>query len=147
MDKKFIVKTSKSSFNTLVTYGVIIMLVSCFLLGIFSYELINNDGEPTKKSIYIAFFSFFGGLFGRYLIWVLNRVKKDFILVDSEGITIDVHGNEFFPKKIQCHYNWDELSSYSLDGSVVYEKYGDAIAVQNCVLKLYDTHGQLLKKN
>ena len=119
MDKKFIVKTSKSSFNTIVTYGVIIMLVSCFLFGIFSYELINNDGEPTK-GIYIAFFfSFFSGLFGRWLIWVLNRVKKDFILVDSEGITIDVHGNEFFPQKIQCHYNWDELSSYSLDGSVV----------------------------
>ena len=134
MDKKFIVKTSKSSFNTFVTYGVIIMLVSCFVLGIFSYELINNDGEPTK-GIYIAFFfSFFGGLFGRYLIWVLNRVKKDFILVDSKGITIDVHGNEFFPKKIQCHYNWDELSSYSLDGSVNSGKYFDA--VQNCVLKL-----------
>jgi hypothetical protein len=55
MDKKFIVKTSKSSFNLFVTFGVIIMLVSCFLFGIFSYELINNDGEPTK-GIYIAFF-------------------------------------------------------------------------------------------
>ena len=144
MDKKFIVKTSKSSFNNVVTLGVIIMLLSCFILGIVSYELIKNDGEPTKDSIYIAFFIFFEGLFGRYLIWVINRIKKDFILVDSEGITIDVHGNEFFPKKIQCHYNWDELSSYSLDGSVVNGEYCDF--VQNCVLKLYDTHGQLLKK-
>ena len=144
MDKKFIVKTSKSSFNNVVTLGVIIMLLSCFILGIVSYELIKNDGEPTKDSIYIAFFIFFEGLFGRYLIWVINRIKKDFILVDSKGITIDVHGNEFFPKKIQCHYNWDELSSYSLDGSVVNGEYCDF--VQNCVLKLYDTHGQLLKK-
>lgn len=60
MDKKFIVKPPKSSiFNT---YGVIIMLVSCFLFGISSYELINNDGEPTKN-IYIVFFLVFLGVY------------------------------------------------------------------------------------
>lgn len=74
--------------------------------------------------------------------------RRDYIRVDSKGITIKAHDNSFIPKLHQCSYDWNELSSYTLD--VIPDRSNKKSTIYNeqtegYTIKLYDSHGKELQ--
>lgn len=74
--------------------------------------------------------------------------RKNYIRVDSKGITIKAYDNRNRSKLHQCSYDWNELSSYTLD--IIPDRSNKKSTIYNeqtegYTIKLYDSHGKELQ--
>jgi hypothetical protein len=135
MSEKFIVKTDKGKAKR--------EIVSIFFVALLVYvfgSLLFDDGKVILFCICsIPFFT------AVYFLLQFYYCKEDYIQVDAEGLTLDMHSRSFFPKHYKYFYRWENLSYYVFDCSLCRNPKG-GFEWWKCSLELYDLKKRLLKK-
>lgn len=135
MSEKFIVKTDKGKAKW--------VIVSIFFVALLVYVfgfLLFDDGT-------IILFCLCSILFfiAVYFLLQFYYCKEDYIQVDAEGLTLDMHSRSFFPKHYKYYYRWENLSYYVFDCSL-YRNPKSGFEWWKCSLELYDLKKMLLGK-
>ncbi len=141
--QELIIRTKKSKL-WLGVFCVIACIAFSILCFYISFNEFSNNPLGNRLKIWLLIGMpclLFGIALARYY-W---RLKDDYIMINSEGITINAHSKElFFPKFYRDTYQWSELSSYALDMNTKSPGYG--IELYEYQLEVYDTNGLLLKR-
>jgi hypothetical protein len=141
MSEKFIVKTDKGKAKR--------EIVSIFFVALLVYvfgsllSLLSDDG----KVLFFCFclcsiIPFFTAV---YFLLQFYYCKEDYIQVDAEGLTINIHSRSFFPKHYKYFYRWENLSYYVFDCLLCREPKG-GFEWWKCSLELYDLKKMPLEK-
>jgi hypothetical protein len=135
MSEKFIVKTDKGKAKW--------EIVSIFFVALLVYvfgSLLFDDGKVIFFSLCSIFF-----FIAVYILLQFYYCKEDYIQVDAEGLTLDMHSRSFFPKHYKYFYRWENLSYYVFDCSLCGNPKG-GFEWWKCSLELYDLKKMLLGK-
>ncbi|MBO5989414.1 MAG: hypothetical protein J6Q03_08060 [Paludibacteraceae bacterium] len=141
MSEKFIVKTNKGKAKREIVSNFFVALFVCVFGSLLS--LLSDDG----KVIFFCFclcsiIPFFTAV---YFLLQFYYCKEDYIQVDAEGLTLDIHSRSFFPKHYKYFYRWENLSYYVFDCSLGRNPKG-GFEWWKCSLELYDLKKMLLEK-
>lgn len=141
MSEKFIVKTDKGKAKREIV-SKIFMVLFVYVFGFLLSLLSDDDKVIFFCSCFCSIIPFFTAV---YFLLQFYYCKEDYIQVDAEGLTIDIHSRSFFPKHYKYFYRWENLSYYVFDCLLCREPKG-GFEWWKCSLELYDLKKMPLEK-
>lgn len=127
MSEKFIVKIDKGKAK----WVIVSIFFVALLVYVFGFLLFDDGAIILFCLCSILFF------IAVYFLLQFYYCKEDYIQVDAEGLTIDMHSRSFFPKHYKYFYRWENLSYYVFDCSLCGNPKG-GFEWWKCSLELYD---------